>query len=281
MPEHSRSKLVKIIETGEVLVNGKVAKSSLALKPGDVVEMEAPAETPAHDLTPVDRPLEVIYEDEVMLVVNKPRGLATHPATSLKEPSLVNVLLGRNEVLSQAAGSFRPGIVHRLDKDTTGLLLVAKNDAAHVALAKQIEHKTAERRYFAIVRGDLTQERFRVDAPLARDPKNRLRMAVNQHGRHALTHGKRVKALDSGTLVALRLETGRTHQIRVHLAAIGHSVLGDNLYSPQPSPLPMQLHAAYLEVTHPDSGERMKFFVAPDQEFLGWEFALEEAIEPW
>ncbi|MFZ4507150.1 MAG: RluA family pseudouridine synthase [Fimbriimonas sp.] len=282
MPEHSRSKLVKWIDAGEVSVNGGATKPSLLLKLGDVVELRALEESAPHDLTPFEMPLEVLFEDDEMMVINKPRGLATHPAASLKEPSLVNVLLGRNTHLSSVGESFRPGIVHRLDKDTTGLLLVAKSDRAHVTLARHIEEKLTERRYFAVVRGSMEQERFRVDAPMGRDTTNRLRMAVTANGKPALTHGRTVMRLDRGSVVALRLETGRTHQIRVHMQAVGHPVLGDPLYGHrEDQDVPLQLHAAYIAVTHPVTQERLTFFVAPDASFSGAEWATEEAITAW
>src|SRR5947209_2301782 len=151
LPEHSRSKLARIVDSGEVLVDGQVQKPSFQLLPGMVVQLDEPPEAEAHDLSPADIPLDIVFEDEHLLVVNKPRGLAAHPAASLKEPSLVNALLFRPHGLSSGSGEFRPGIVHRLDKDTTGLLVVAKTDSVHVQLAKQIEQKDAIRRYVAVV----------------------------------------------------------------------------------------------------------------------------------
>jgi len=270
LPDHSRTKLVKLIDQGEVLVDGRLQKPSFALEPGMEVALEEPEETAAHDLSPADIPLEIVYEDDVLLVVNKPRGLAAHPAISLKEPSLVNALLGRNTELSQVAGDFRPGIVHRLDKETTGLMVVAKNDQAHVLLAKQMETKSAERRYFAVVAGHVEQERFTIDAPMARSKSNRLQMAVDPQGKPAVTHVKRVARLTQGTLVACRLETGRTHQIRVHLRAVGMPVLGDALYAPKEYATgPLQLHAGYLAFEHPTSGARVAFYAGPDESFYG------------
>ena len=277
---HSRSKLAKIVDEGLVLVNGSAEKSSYKLRAGDVVELDEPEDQEAHDLTPADIPIEVVFEDEAMLIVNKPRGLASHPAASLREPSLVNALLGRGGELSTVGGEFRPGIVHRLDKETTGLMVVAKTDASHVALAAQIEKKTAQRRYFAVVAGEIDREQFTIDAPMARNPANRQQMTVDMHGKPARTHVKRVARLANGTLVACRLETGRTHQIRVHLRAMGHPVLGDLLYAPREfREGAMQLHAAYLALTHPISGEPIEAFVAPPEDFLGREFATRSAIE--
>ncbi len=282
LPEFSRSKLVRLIESGGVVVNGKVAKSSLALEPGAVVDLEAPDDSPVHDLTPADIPLHVLYEDDSLLVVNKPRGLATHPAASLSSPSLVNALLNRKGPLSQTAGDFRPGIVHRLDKDTSGLLVVAKTDSAHVILAKQIEKKTAERRYVAVVAGEVLRDKFRIDAPIARDHQDRKKMGVSSDGRPAGTQIKKLKRVEDGTLVGIRLETGRTHQIRVHLQAIGHPVLGDPIYAPKEwSVGALQLHAAFLGFLHPVTEEWMNFFVAPDSEFRAFEYVRQEDLEPF
>jgi len=270
LPDHSRTKLSKLVASGEVKVDGKEAKPSLMLEPGMQVELAEPDEKAVHDLTPADIPLEVLYEDEDLLVVNKPRGLAAHPAASLKEPSLVNALLARNTALSTAAGEFRPGIVHRLDKETTGLMVVAKNDQAHVVLAKQMETKTAERRYFAVVAGNVEQERFTVAAPIARSKQNRLLMAVDAHGKPAVTHVRRLSRVTQGTVVACRLETGRTHQIRVHLRAVGFPVLGDTLYAPREYATgPLQLHAALLAFTHPRTGERVEVYADPPADFYG------------
>lgn len=279
LPQHSRTKLAKLIGDGAVRVNGRSEKPSFALTPGDTVEVTVtPEETPAHDLTPFQMELDVVYEDDFVIVVNKPRGLATHPASSLKEPSLVNALLGRIE-LSAGSEPFRPGIVHRLDKDTTGLILVAKSDLAHLRLSQQIASRTAERRYLAVVQGDLEQPAFKIEAPIARDRANRLRMSVDPHGKPALTHVRRLERLREGTLVAARLETGRTHQIRVHLRAVGHPVLGDALYNPQRSSWPLQLHAAYLAFDHPMTGERVRLFQLPPEDFLGTGVVGEGSVE--
>jgi 23S rRNA pseudouridine1911/1915/1917 synthase len=242
--------------------------------------LDSVPEAAAHDLSPADIPLEILLEDDVLLVVNKPRGLATHPAASLKEPSLVNALLGRSTTLSAGSADFRPGIVHRLDKDTSGLLVIAKTDAVHVKLARQIAGKTADRRYFAAVAGTPDQERFTINAPIGRDQRNRQKMAVDQHGKSAITHVKRIARLEAGFLVAVKLETGRTHQIRVHLRAIGHPVLGDRIYAPaEYAKGPLQLHAAFLAFDHPISGERVALFQPVPAEFLGAEFASRESIE--
>ena len=270
LPEHSRSKLTKLIDSGEILVGGKAVKASYKLSAGEYVDIPDIPEAEPHDLTPADIPIEVMYEDDHLLVINKPRGLASHPAASLKEPSLVNALLSRGQALSQTAGSFRPGIVHRLDKETTGLMVVAKTDAAHVILAKQIESKSAERRYFAVVAGDIEREKFLIDAAMARSKVNRQMMAVDPDGKRAITHVHRIARNERGTTVAIRLETGRTHQIRVHMRAIGHPVLGDNLYAPKEwASGAMQLHAAYLAFDHPVTGIRIVTYCDPPTDFEG------------
>ncbi len=280
LPEHSRTRLAKIVESGLVLVNGVAQKPSFALQPGMSVSIPELGPTEVHDLTPAYIPLEILFEDESLLVVNKPRGLAAHPAASLKEPSLVNALLARNTSLSQTAGSFRPGIVHRLDKETTGLMVVAKTDKAHVLLAKQMETKTAERRYFAVVAGDIEQTHFKIDGPIARDKHNRLLMTVDPNGKHAVTYIKRIARCTQGILVGARLETGRTHQIRVHLRAVGHPILGDKVYAPREfGSGPMQLHAAYLAFDHPVSGERIAIYADPDDSFYGRDFVSRKHLE--
>lgn len=261
LPEFTRSRMAQIIQEGGVLVNGKSSKPALILKPGSVVELEPPANRPAHDLAPVDMALAIVYEDAHLLVLDKPRGLAVHPSPSLKEPSLVNALLARGGSLSEGAAPYRPGIVHRLDKETTGLIVVAKTDRAHQILALQFASKKAERRYVAIVAGEFDRERVTVEAPIGRDRRGRNRMAVDPAGKPAVTHFLRLARVDQGTLVAARLETGRTHQIRVHLQAIGHPVVGDRLYAPSDRRAgPLLLHAAYLALIHPETGKREVFW---------------------
>ncbi len=270
LPLHSRTKLAKLVDRGLVLVDGHTQKVSFVVEEGMIIELDEPEEAAAHDLTPADIPLDVVYEDDDMLIVNKPRGLASHPALSLKEPSLVNALLWRNHTLSQTGGSFRPGIVHRLDKETTGLMVVAKNDRAHVNLAKQIEEKTAERRYVAVVAGEVANERFTINAPIARDQRDRMKMGVNPAGKEAITHVRRIARIEEGTLLAVRLETGRTHQIRVHLRAVGLPVYGDAIYAPKEFATgPLQLHACYLALRQPTSGEQVVAYAQPPDDFIG------------
>jgi 23S rRNA pseudouridine1911/1915/1917 synthase len=278
LPEHSRTRLTKLVDENQVLVNGHIHKPSFLLTPGDQVDVASePEQTQVHNLEPVQIDLDIVYEDADLLVVNKPRGLATHPAATLKEASLVNALLARGS-LSSGSAEYRPGIVHRLDKDTTGLLVVAKTDAAHRKLAEQIASKSAERKYVAVLHGELDQPVFRIDAPIARDKKNRLRMAIDPKGKPAVTHVKQLGRVDAGTVVMAILETGRTHQIRVHLQSVGHPVVGDRLYAMQKTDLPLQLHAVLLAFDHPTSGERIDVYSPPPSDFVAAEIINEDIV---
>ncbi len=280
LPEFSRARLAELVDSGGASVEGRRRKRSFRLGPGMEIELAGlPEARLAHDLTPFAMPLDVLFEDEQLLVVNKPRGLAAHPARSLKSPSLVNALLARGQGLSAKGEAFRPGIVHRLDKETTGLMVVAKSDAAHLALARQFERKSARRVYVAVVVGEVRQERIRIEAPIGRDSKRRDRMAVTKSGKPAITHVTRLSRLDDGWLLAARLETGRTHQVRVHLAAIGHPVLGDPIYAPKElRSLPLQLHAALLEFEHPETGVPVRCFCEPPEDFLAGEKVRERDL---
>jgi len=279
LPDFSRSRLVKEIEAGRVMVDGEVAtKSGVTLQPGETVELELPEDLAAHDLTPFPMELDIVYQDDDVIVVNKSRGLATHPAPSLKEPSLVNALLAMATPLSAGTAAWRPGIVHRLDKETTGLIMIAKNDAAHASLAGQIERKSAERRYIAIVAGDLEREMLKIDAPIGRSSRNRQMMAVEPSGKPAVTYVRRVRRCDAGTVVVCRLETGRTHQIRVHLSAMAHPIIGDEVYAPKAyHTAPMQLHAAYIGFDQPTTGKRIEVVAAVPEDWLGAEPDAQEA----
>jgi 23S rRNA pseudouridine1911/1915/1917 synthase len=234
-----------------------------------------------HQIEPIQIPLNVTYEDDDFLVVNKPRGLLTHPAPNSDSPSLVHALLARGNALSRAAGAFRPGIVHRLDKDTTGLLAVAKHDTAHKHLAHQISEKTALRVYLAVVSGDPPRDRFDVDAPLGSDPRNRSLRTVRHDGKPALTHFRVLTSSGALRLLACRLSTGRTHQIRVHLAALGLPVVGDRLYGKQQDSVPLQLHAAVLHIDKPSSGERVRNYALPPDDFLMTTLADPALLEEW
>lgn len=283
LPDHSRSRLAKVIAGGDVRVEGEPqTKAGFELRPGWEVSLGEIAPPEPHDLTPADIPLNVVYEDEHVLVVAKPRGMATHPAPGLHEPSLVNALLSRSHALSTEGGAFRPGIVHRLDKDTTGLLMVAKSDQAHRRLAEQIRTKQAERRYVAWVVGSVAPERFTIDAPIGRHPGIPSLMAVKRTGKGAVTHVRVLRAQPDRSLVALKLETGRTHQIRVHLASIGHEVLGDRQYARADwKSGPMQLHAAALAFDHPFGDERVTCWTPPPDDFGHDELLTRESVTDW
>jgi 23S rRNA pseudouridine1911/1915/1917 synthase len=268
LPEQSRTKISAWIKEGHVQVDSKVRKPSFHLEPGMYIELEPIPQTPIHNLEPAKIPLDIRYEDEYLLVVNKQRGLATHPAPSLKEPSLVNALLARSQPLSSGTEPYRPGIVHRLDKDTTGLLLVAKNDHVHRLLAHQIQVKHVERHYTAYVWGFFDQKNFTVQAPIARHPKNRLLMTIDPHGKPAVTHFEILRELHQGTLLKAKLETGRTHQIRVHLSSIGHPIKGDRLYAKGDwAQGPLRLHAKTLKFCHPVTKQWIEITAEEPQDY--------------
>ena len=255
----SRSQLQKWIEDGNVTVNGATVKPKYKLTVGDevVVEPEKPQKI---DLEPEDIPLDIVYEDDDVIVVNKPQGMVVHPAPGHPNHTLVNALLYHSP-LSTINGEFRPGIVHRIDKDTSGLLMVAKNDRAHRSLAAQLKAKTNQREYVALVHGVIKEDRGTIDAPLGRSKKDRKKQAVVEDGRHAVTHFKVLERFAHYTLVSCKLETGRTHQIRVHMKYIGHPLAGDPLYGPRKT-LPgngQYLHARLLGFKHPRTGEQMTF----------------------
>ena len=255
----SRSQLQKWIEDGHVTVNGQSVKTKYKLQVGDMVRI-IPEEPQTIDLEPENIPLDIVYEDDDVIVVNKPAGMVVHPAPGHPSHTLVNALLYHSP-LSTINGEFRPGIVHRIDKDTSGLLMVAKNDLAHRSLAAQLKSKTNQREYVALVHGVIKEEQGTIDAPLCRSKKDRKKQAVVLDGRHAVTHFKVLKRYQHYTLVKCRLETGRTHQIRVHMAYIGHPLAGDPLYGPRKTLAgPGQyLHAGLLGFRHPRSGQEMTF----------------------
>ena len=259
----SRSFAQQLVETGDVLVNGKAAKSNRRLNEGDevAVTMEQPAELQA---VPEDIPLNIVYEDKDIIVVNKARGMVVHPAAGNPDGTLVNALLYhcRGE-LSGINGVIRPGIVHRLDKDTSGVMVAAKNDEAHKGLAAQIKAHSARRTYWALVHGNIAEEKGIVDGPIGRHPKDRIKMAVTfKGGREAVTHFRVLKRYGEYTWIECKLETGRTHQIRVHMAYIGHPVVNDPLYGYKKDDFPIEgqaLHSHCLDLVHPVTGEAMHF----------------------
>lgn len=262
LKQFSRSQIQKWVTDGNVTVNGQPVKPKYKLAVGDqvVVSPEAPQKI---DLEPENIPLDIVYEDDDVLVVNKPQGMVVHPAPGHPNHTLVNALLYHSP-LSTINGEFRPGIVHRIDKDTSGLLMVAKNDMAHRSLAAQLKAKTNQREYVALVHGVIKQEAGTIDAPIGRSRKDRKKQAIVSDGRHAVTHFKVLKRYRHYTLVSCRLETGRTHQIRVHMKSIGHPLAGDPLYGPRKT-LPgkgQYLHARVLGFKHPRTGKQL-LFTAP------------------
>ena len=254
----SRAAAERLLSAGEVLVDGTAPGKSERLRPGQTVEYRAAA-PPAAALAPVDLALTVPYDDEALLVVDKPAGLVTHPARGVREPTLVHALLAHG--IAGGADPERPGIVHRLDRDTSGLLVVAKTAEAHRRLQEALRARALERRYVALVHGRPPSRTGTIDAPIGRDPLDPVRMAIEgRAAREAVTHFEVEEALPAYTLLGVRLETGRTHQIRVHLAAIDHPVAGDPLYGRPGHPLGLQrqfLHAARLAFDHPLTGERI------------------------
>ena len=274
----SRSRVQKLISEGQVFVNGNLERSSYRIVPGDKVRFKVPEPVPAR-LDPEEISLDVFYEDNDLLVVNKPAGMVVHPARGVRSGTLVNALLAHCENLSGINGELRPGIVHRLDKDTSGLLMVAKGDLAHRGLAGQLEARTVFRRYFALVWGHFKKGVGKVEAPIGRHRSDRKRMAVQEdEGRLATTSYEMDTPFDYLTSLWLRLESGRTHQIRVHLSHIGHPVFGDLIYGGRETQIrgiapqyrrnalellkiaPRQmLHAEALGFTHPVTGKEMRF----------------------
>ena len=259
----TRSAVQNLIEAGAVLLNGRIASKSAVPKEGDEIRVEIP-DPPGIDAQPEEIPLEIVYEDGWLLVVNKPKGMVVHPAPGNERGTLVNALLAHcGNSLSGINGKIRPGIVHRIDKDTSGLLIVAKNDEAHQSLALQIKEHSFTRVYEAVVIGNLKEDTGSVDAPIGRDPNDRKRMKVTEkNSRSAVTHYEVLERFGDFTHLRLRLETGRTHQIRVHMASIGHPVAGDPVYGPKKviESLGGQcLHARVIGFVHPKTGEYLEF----------------------
>ena len=258
VPGLSRSAAQKLLEEGAVTRNGKVLRKNDKTAAGDRLRVELPEAKPV-DIAPRDIPLEIAYEDEDLLVINKPKGLVVHPAAGHWDDTLVNALMyHRAGTLSGINGELRPGIVHRIDKDTSGLLVVAKNDFAHTMLASQLKDHTLDRTYEAVVCGRVKEDRGTVDAPIGRHPTDRKRMTVTDRlGRPAVTHYEVIARYRGYTHVRCRLETGRTHQIRVHMAYLGHPILGDTVYGRKKPELGQDtqcLHAASLRFCHPRTG---------------------------
>lgn len=269
LTELSRGLANEQIKNGQILVNGEAKKAKYAVKEGDVISYEVP-EPEVVEYVAEDLPLEIVYQDEDVAVVNKPQGMVVHPSAGHTGGTLVNALMYHIKDLSGINGVLRPGIVHRIDKDTSGLLMIAKNDQAHLALADELKDKKSLRKYWAIVHGNLPNDRGVIEAPIGRSEKDRKKQAVTAKGKPALTRFQVLERFGDYTLVELQLETGRTHQIRVHMAYIGHPVAGDEVYGPRKTLKGhgQFLHARTLGFTHPRTGEVLEFTAEAPAIFL-------------
>ncbi len=260
VPEFSRTMIQKLIESGDILVNGDKKKLSYKVLSGDIITINIP-EAKEVDLKPQEIPVEVVYEDNDIIVVNKPKGMVVHPANGNPDGTLVNAIMAMcKDSLSGIGGELRPGIVHRIDKDTSGLLIVAKNDKAHIEMSNQIKNHEVKKIYIALVRGIVGEDEATIDMPIGRSTKDRKKMAVVKNGKEAVTHFKVLKRYDKYTLLEIKIDTGRTHQIRVHMAEIGHPVVGDMVYSNGKNDFGVEgqmLHAKSLDFRHPITGKQM------------------------
>lgn len=263
LPDFTRSRLQKLIDDKNLLCNGKAAeKNGMKLRAGDQIVLHIPEAKP-FEIQAEPIPLDILYEDDDVILINKPKGMVVHPAAGHYSGTLVNALMYHcRDSLSGINGILRPGIVHRIDKDTTGVLVACKNDKAHVCLAEQLKEHSVTRRYYAIVYGGFREDEGVIDAPIGRHPTDRKKMAINQkNGKHAVTHYRVLKRFQNYTWIECRLETGRTHQIRVHMSSIGHPLLGDTVYGPARQPFSLEgqtLHAYILGFRHPSTGEYLE-----------------------
>ncbi len=270
--ELSRSRVQQLIRDGKVKIGATFPKSSYRVQPGELIEVEIPVPRPM-EVNPEPVNLKIVYEDDSLLVIDKPRDLVVHPGPGHETGTLVNALLYHCRDLSGIGGVMRPGIVHRLDKDTSGLLVVAKNDAVHQDLARQLKERLVKREYIAVVWGRIKKKSFVISAPIGRDPRNRKKMAVIQGGREALTNVRVLSHLDGCTLIKAKLQTGRTHQVRVHLSYLGYPLVGDPVYGGQKKLLDetnwkgQALHSFRLEFEHPGTGVLMQFTSSLPPEF--------------
>ena len=258
LEELTRSAAQRLAEEEQVLLNGKPLKKNYKMTGGETLEVNLPDPEPI-DAVPQNIPLDIAYEDDDLLVINKPKGMVVHPAPGNPDGTVVNAVLYHcGDSLSGIGGAFRPGIVHRIDKDTSGLLIIAKNDKSHLYLSEQLKDHTLARTYEAVVIGNLKEDRGTVDAPLGRSPKDRKKMAIVPDGRRAVTHYEVIARYPGYTHVRCKLETGRTHQIRVHMASLGHPIAGDEVYGPAKSKVDLGgqcLHARCLTFLHPSDGQ--------------------------
>ncbi|MCI8832886.1 MAG: RluA family pseudouridine synthase [Clostridia bacterium] len=266
----SRVAIQRLLDEGNILVNGKITKASYKTKLGDeiIIQKEEPRKV---DIIAQDIPIEVLYEDEDIIVVNKPKGIVVHPANGNPDGTLVNAIMNLcGNSLSGIGGEIRPGIIHRLDKDTSGVLIIAKNDIAHINISNQIKNRQTKKIYIALVRGVIKENEATIDMPIGRSKKDRKKMAVTKDGKEAITHFKVLKRYDNFTLLEIKIDTGRTHQIRVHLAEIGYPIVGDYVYSNGKNPFNVEgqmLHARQIEFVHPTTGKEMKI-EAPIPEYF-------------
>lgn len=256
----SRTQIQDIIKSGKVLVNEKVSKASTIIFENDIIQIEIPDPVEVEILAE-DIPLDIYYEDKDVIVVNKESGMVVHPAVGNYSGTMVNALMYHCKDLSGIGGVIRAGIVHRIDKETSGLLVSCKSDLAHKSLSEQFLNKTVKRKYYAVCHGEINHNFGKIEAPIGRDPQNRQKMAVVEGGKHAVTHFKVLERFNGFTLLELQLETGRTHQIRVHMSYIGFPVCGDPLYGPKKviGKNGQYLHAKTLGFIHPRTGEELEF----------------------
>ncbi len=258
----SRETIQRMIKSGEILVNNHKQKPSYKTEIGDIVTVEEmqPKEV---DLKPQEMPLDIIYEDDDILIINKEKGIVVHPGNGNPDGTLANAVMARcKESLSGIGGKIRPGIVHRIDKDTSGLIIIAKNDNAHINLSNQIQKRNVKKTYIALVRGVIKENEATINMPIGRSNRDRKKMAVSKNGKEAITHFKVLKRYKEYTLLEVKIETGRTHQIRVHLSEIGYPIVGDEVYSNGKNPFNVRgqmLHAAKLVFKHPSTKEEVSF----------------------